>query len=170
MRWRDWSARKAGSARCEFEGDAVAVRRLPIGVNLSGRGTLTGRARLPARRECVLEANGVFPRLIGEGSGLREQRIARIRLRHLRVEKGYRVKAMADRQRSLPSLVRRLPDRYRVLHLRPDSRRIPGATTPIHAAPRRRSKAFSLQLSVSHLRVRRVRDEPYQPRPVTMAL
>ena len=168
----------------------VAVRRLPIGVNLSGRGTLTGRARclsdvaavygailrpswrsrIPARREGVLEANGVFPRLIGEGSGLREQRIARIRLRHLRVEKGYRVKAMADRQRSLPSLVRRLPDRYRVLHLRPDSRRIPGATTPIHAAPRRRSKAFSLQLSVSHLRVRRVRDESYQPRPVTMAL
>ena len=90
MRWRDWSARKAGSARCEFEGDAVAVRRLPIGVNLSGRGTLTGRVRVPARREGVLEANGVFSRLIGEGSGLREQRIARTR--------------------SLPSLVRLPPD------------------------------------------------------------
>ena len=66
-----------------------------------------------ARREGVLEANGVFSRLIGEGSGLREERIARIRLRHLRVEKGYRVNAMADRQRSLPSLVRQPPDRYR---------------------------------------------------------
>jgi|SRR5580692_6089416 hypothetical protein len=62
-------------------------------VKLSGRGTLTGRARclsdvacglkaicccarrswIPARREGVLGANGVFSRLIGEGSGLREQ-------------------------------------------------------------------------------------------------
>ena len=31
------------------------------------------RSRIPARREGVLEANGVFSRLIGEGSGLREQ-------------------------------------------------------------------------------------------------
>ena len=62
-------------------------------VKLSGRGTLTGRARclsdvacgltaicccarrswIPARREGVLEANSVFSRLIGDGSGLREQ-------------------------------------------------------------------------------------------------
>jgi hypothetical protein len=28
------------------------------------------RSRIPARREGVLEANGVFSRLIGEGSGL----------------------------------------------------------------------------------------------------
>jgi hypothetical protein len=34
---------------------------------------LAGRSRIPARREGVLEANGVFSRLIGEGSGLREQ-------------------------------------------------------------------------------------------------
>jgi hypothetical protein len=58
-------------------------------VNLSGRGTLTGRARVPARREGVLEANGVFSRLIGEASGLREQ------------SGGCRT-----RTRSLPSLVR----------------------------------------------------------------
>ena len=57
----------------------AAARRLPTRVNLRGRGTLTGRARVPARREGVLEANGVFSRLIGEGSGLREPRIARTR-------------------------------------------------------------------------------------------
>ena len=98
---------------------SVAVRRLPMRVNLSGRGTLTGRARclsdvacgltaicccarrswIPARREAVLEANGVFSRLIGEGSGLREQ------------SGGCRT-----RTRSLPSPVRQPPDRYRLAH------------------------------------------------------
>jgi hypothetical protein len=38
-----------------------------------------GRARVPARREGVPEANGVFSFLIGEGCGLRERRIARTR-------------------------------------------------------------------------------------------
>ena len=88
------------------------VRQLPTRVNLSGRGTLTGRARclsdvacgltaicccarrswIPACREGVLEANGVFSRLIEEGSGLREQ------------SGGCRT-----RTRSLPSLVRQPP-------------------------------------------------------------
>jgi hypothetical protein len=38
-----------------------------------------GRARVPARREGVLEANGVFSPLIRQGFGLRERRIARTR-------------------------------------------------------------------------------------------
>jgi hypothetical protein len=40
---------------------------------------LTGRARVPARRDGVPEAKGVFSPLIREGSGLRERRIARTR-------------------------------------------------------------------------------------------
>ena len=89
--WVGVSVQATAGGRCtELVMGPVAVRRLPMRVNLSGRGTLTGRARVPARREGVLEANGVFSRLIEEGSGLREQRIARTR--------------------SLPSLVRR-PDR-----------------------------------------------------------
>jgi len=38
-----------------------------------------GRARVPARREGVPEANGAFSSSIREGCGLREQRIARTR-------------------------------------------------------------------------------------------
>src|ERR1700733_6387067 len=53
---------------------------------------LAGRSRIPARREGVFEANGEFSRLIGEGSGLREQ------------SGGCRT-----RTRSLPSLVRQPP-------------------------------------------------------------
>jgi hypothetical protein len=77
----------------------VAVRRLPIRVNLSGRGAPDGEGALPvrrslwsyghlrlrsakldpARREDVPEANGAFSSLIREGYGLRERRIARTR-------------------------------------------------------------------------------------------
>jgi hypothetical protein len=38
-----------------------------------------GRARVPARRESVLEPAVYFPSLIRVGSGLRERRIARTR-------------------------------------------------------------------------------------------
>jgi hypothetical protein len=54
------------------------------------------RTRVPARREAVLEANGVFSfLLIRQGRGLRDRRIARTR--------------------SLPCFVRQPPDRYRSL-------------------------------------------------------
>jgi hypothetical protein len=56
-----------------------------------------GRARVPARREGVPEANGVFSCLIGEGCGLREGSRGR-----------------GTRTRSLPALdpaaARQLPD------------------------------------------------------------
>ena len=71
-------------------------RQPPMRVNLSGRGTPDREGALPARRDGVLEANGVFSRLIGEGSGLRERSGSR-----------------RTRTRSLPSLVRQPPDRYR---------------------------------------------------------
>jgi hypothetical protein len=48
-------------------------------VNIGGQEPLTGRARVPARCEGVLEANSLFSPLIREGSGLREPRIARTR-------------------------------------------------------------------------------------------
>src|ERR1700733_11912364 len=55
-------------------------RRATLGGGASrGGGTRTARARVPARREGVLEANRVFSPLIREGSGLREPRIARTR-------------------------------------------------------------------------------------------
>jgi hypothetical protein len=56
------------------------IRRLPEARQpKKAEEPLTGRARVPARREGVLKAKGVFSPLIREGSGLREWRIARTR-------------------------------------------------------------------------------------------
>jgi hypothetical protein len=61
------------------------------------------RSWIPARREGVLEANGVFSSLAREGCGLQERRITRIRRRQMLWRKmpPHR-KAMSDRQRSFP--------------------------------------------------------------------
>jgi hypothetical protein len=54
--------------------------------------SLKGRARVPARREGVPEANGVFSILLRKGCGLREPRIAGTR--------------------SFPGLIRQPPGRF----------------------------------------------------------
>jgi hypothetical protein len=82
----DWSGRVGSVLRREAQKDFSPAAA-------HSRQHKRPRNREGARREGVLEANGVFSRLIGEGSGLREQ------------SGGCRT-----RTRSLPSLVRRLPD------------------------------------------------------------
>ena len=51
---------RQNAAGFSFLRSPVEVRRLPMRVNISGRGAPDGRARVSARREGVLEANGVF--------------------------------------------------------------------------------------------------------------